>query len=133
MTGISRSSERVLEADRAEVAMTPDGKTIVIEYDVGASELLRVALPFDLTKDLVARIIQVAGATMNGESFVRLTPVTAIDAQPTDIPGQILLSLYDELRLAHHYSLPLEVSAPLRARIRSAEAQAKRGVPTGRA
>lgn len=133
MSGISNVSFEAVEAEKAEILMTPDGKTIVIEYDIGASQPLRVALPFDLTRDLMARITQVASATMNGPGFVRLTPVTAIDAQPTDIHGHVFLSLYDELRLPHHYSLPLELSAPLRSRIRSAEAASKRGVSSGRA
>lgn len=125
MSEIKSETAQTLNADGAEALMTTDGKIIVIEYDVGQDKPLRVALPFDVTRDLLAKITHLATATLDAPSFIRMTPVTAVDAQPTDIPGHLSFTLYDEMKLAHHWALPLELSVRLRPRLRAVEAASK--------
>lgn len=132
MPGISRSNEQVISADSAEILLSPDGRTVVLQYAVGEDKI-NVGLPLDVTRDLLGRMMQVVSATPDGSGFVRLTPVTGANAHPTDIPDHFILTLLDELKLPHHFAFPAELSARLRPVLRNAEASSKRGVQTGRA
>ncbi|MCO5962365.1 hypothetical protein [Sinorhizobium meliloti] len=132
-------SAKVILANSADAMVSADGTALVVEYDIGGDDPLRLALPFDTAKELFAKMSYAASAStpdktaVGGQGFVRMTPVTGFDVGPLDVPGHILLCLLDELNIPHYFSIPIQASAELRPRLRTAEAEAKRGVLLGRA
>lgn len=132
MPGTSRVSEDVILSNGAEIMLSPDGQIVVIQYAVGDKKIT-IGLPFEDTRDLLSRMTQVVSVTPDGSGYVRMTPVTAASANPTDIPEHFSLTLYDDMKLPHYYAFPAELSAQLRPALRSAEAATKRGVKMGRA
>lgn len=139
MTTINEANVKFTVGKNADVLLSNDGQTLVVEYDIGASEPVRIGLPFDVAKDLFAKMSFVTSATIadktstGGTGFVRMTPVTAADAQVTDIPDHLALTLIDESKIPHYFALPIDLSAQLRPRLRSAEGASKRNSPMGQA
>lgn len=129
----------VYEVDKVDTMVSGDGKYVVLGYQVRGSEK---SLPFGMSLEqaqllhyqLGLLISASAGGPKEGfPGFVRMTNITAVDAGPTDEPDRVVLSLTTEAATVHHFSLPKELSAALRPRMRSAEASSVKGVQLPRA
>jgi hypothetical protein len=121
-------SQKIYDCDRVDLAMTPEGDTVVLTWPIAAGDsVLNLGLSREKAEQLHYQLglllnLSVMQPPIGTVGFVRMTEVSAVDAGPTETPGTIVLSLTLEGGSVHHFRLPRELSAALRPRMRSAEA-----------
>lgn len=120
-------NQKVFECDAVDLALTPEGKTVVFSYPItGTKEPLNIGFSRESAEKLHYQLGLLLGASIDNPppgvpGFVRMTDVVGVDAGPTDIPDRVVLSLTIEGGSVHHFRLPKELSAALRPRLRNAE------------
>lgn len=119
--------QKVYDCEAVDLAITPDGKTVILTYPITASkEPLNIGVSRETAEQLHYQLGLLLGASLDNPppgvpGFVRMTDVSAVDAGPTESEHQIAISLTIEGGAVLYYRLAKELSASLRPRMRSAE------------
>ncbi|UVO30513.1 hypothetical protein [Bradyrhizobium arachidis] len=106
---------------------------IALQFTLGNGKIVNIGLDVDagarLAHDMATALsASVKSAAPGGLGFTRMTPVTRVQAHPTDQPEEIALGLIDRTGLAHYFVLQKQTSSELRSSLRSAESIARVGV-----
>ncbi|WP_439406421.1 hypothetical protein ACNJX9_34085 [Bradyrhizobium sp. DASA03076] len=126
-----------LTASNAVPLVGADGKMIALQFTLGNGKIVNIGLDADagarLAHDMTTALSASVNRAAGGLGFTRMTPVTRVQAHPTDQPEEIALGLIDRAGLVHYFVLRKQTSSELRSSLRSAESKARVGVQIPRA